>query len=305
MEASSRKPSERSERPVHKAHRQTRAARVRRWNGRNLGPAKGDSLAVEEPLEIRVDTRPVAISMRTPGHDEELAAGFLVGEGVLARRTDLRDIRLYVRNADGNVLDVFLADDTACDLATLSRNVLGSSSCGLCGAASIAAIRRKFPPVRGRFKVTAEVLSSLPGKLAEGQAGFASTGGLHAAALFTESGELLAIREDIGRHNAVDKIVGRGFLDGRLPLDNSILMVSGRVSFEIVQKALAAGIAFVAAVSAPSSLAVEFARESGMTLAGFVREGRFNVYSGGSRISAEKRRSVVKRNRSANGRAFR
>lgn len=284
---------------------QTKAVKIRRWSGRRFAAVAGDYLAVEEPLEIRVDTRPVAVSMRTPGHDEELAAGFLVGEGLFGKRSDLREIKSYSRNANGNVLDVFLGDGVTCDLGSLSRHVFGSSSCGLCGAASIAAIRKKFPAVKGRFTLAAETLAALPEKLRAGQAAFASTGGLHAAGLFNPAGELLMIREDIGRHNAVDKVVGRAFLDGLLPLDAHILMVSGRVSFEIVQKALGAGIAFVAAVSAPSSLAVEFARKSGMTLAAFVREGRFNVYSGGLRVSPGNRRPIVKRNRSATGRAFR
>jgi FdhD protein len=260
--------------------------RIRRWTGRGMGSAVLDSVAKEEPLEIRVETRAVSVTMRTPGHDEELTAGFLVSEGLLSRREDLREIRAYPRNDDGNVMDVFLADGVACDFASLTRHVFASSSCGLCGTASIAAIRKKFPLVKDRFRIPAGLLASLPERLREGQTVFAQTGGLHAAGLFDSDGRLLVLREDVGRHNAVDKVIGRAFLDSRLPLCRSVLLVSGRVSFEIVQKALAAGIPFIAAVSAPTSLAVEFARKSGQTLVGFLRDGRFNAYSGLARIGA-------------------
>lgn len=262
-----------------------RRAPIHRWDrGSWDGPVE-DSLAAEEPLEIRVETRAVSVTLRTPGHDDELAAGFLVSEGLLRSPADLRAIRPYPRNEAGNVIDVFLAESVTCDFASLTRHVFASSSCGLCGAASIDAIRRRFPPVTDGFRVAPEVLLGLPSRLREAQAGFAASGGLHAAALFGPDGGLWVVREDIGRHNAVDKVIGRRFLDGAFPVGPSILMVSGRVSFEIVQKALAAGIPWVAAVSAPSSLAVEFANQSGQTLVGFLRDGRFNVYAGGARIA--------------------
>jgi len=244
-----------------------------------------DRLAAEEPLEIRVETRPVSVTMRTPGHDDELAAGFLLTEGILHRRADVRAIAPGPRNRHGNVVDVFLAPEVPLDHARLTRHVFASSSCGLCGKATIAAVRAQFPPARAHFTVAADALRTLPAKLRAAQDAFAATGGLHAAGLFTAAGALLHLREDVGRHNAVDKVLGRAFLDGALPLDRHVLLVSGRASFEIAQKALAAGVAVVAAVSAPSSLAVEFARAGGQTLVGFLREGRFNVYAGAARIA--------------------
>lgn len=257
--------------------------RIVRWEeGRARGAA--DTLAAEEPLELRVDTRSLAVVMRTPGHDEELAAGFLLTEGLIRRRADVRAIEANRRNRRGNIMDVFLAPDVPLDFARLTRHVFAASSCGLCGAASIAAVRRQFPAVRADFRVAPETLLALPERMRAAQTAFAATGGLHAAALYTAAGELVCLREDIGRHNALDKMLGRGLLDDALPLDRHVLLVSGRVSFEIVQKALAGGLAFVAAVGAPSSLAVDFARQNGQTLVGFLREGRFNVYSGGGRL---------------------
>jgi FdhD protein len=243
----------------------TRSTSVRRWIHGRWEAAEADVVAAEEPLEIRVDTRSVSVTLRTPGHDDELAAGFLVSEGLLRSRSDLRAIRHYPRNASGNVVDVFLDEAVTFDFASLTRHVFASSSCGLCGTASIEALHRGFPPVTRSFRVTPEVLLSLPGRLRAAQAGFSVSGGLHGAALFSPDGDLWVAREDVGRHNAVDKVIGRRF-------------------FEIVQKALAAGIAVIAAVSAPSSLAVEFAERSGQTLVGFLREGRFNVYAGSERI---------------------
>lgn len=261
-----------------------RPASVQRWIHGRWESVAADAVAAEEPLEIRVDTRSVSVTLRTPGHDDELAAGFLVSEGLLRSRSDLRAIRPYPRNDSGNVVDVFLEESVTCDFASLTRHVFASSSCGLCGTATIDALRREFPPVIHSFQVTPEVLLSLPGRLRAAQAGFSASGGLHAAALFAPDGRLWVAREDVGRHNAVDKVIGRRFLDGQVPSGPSVLMVSGRVSFEIVQKALAAGIGFIAAVSAPSSLAVEFAGRSGQTLVGFLREERFNVYAGAERI---------------------
>jgi len=244
-------------------------------------------VAVEEPLELRVDTRPIAVIMRTPGHDEELAAGFLVSEGLLRRRADLRAFRHDPRNPGANVLDVFLDPGVVLDLAQLTRHVFASSSCGLCGKATIASVRRRFSRLHSRFRISPSRLLALPEAMRAGQETFDTTGGLHAAALIAPDGSLAALREDIGRHNAVDKVIGRAFLDGTCPLGEHGLLVSGRASFEIVQKALSAGIGFVAAVSAPSSLAVDFARSAGMTLVGFLRPGRFNVYTGDERIQAD------------------
>jgi FdhD protein len=243
-----------------------------------------DELAAEEPLEIQVDTRSICVTMRTPGHDAELAAGFLLTEGLITDRKQIRKIQQHPRNEFGNLLNVFLAPDVAVDFGQLTRHVFASSSCGLCGKTSIQALHRRFKPVNSKWSVRAKVLLDLPGQLRQGQEGFARTGGLHAAAVFTRQGQLVILREDIGRHNAVDKVLGYGLLKGLLPFDRHILMVSGRASFEIVQKALAAQVAVVAAVSAPSSLAVQLARESRQTLAGFIRDRRMNIYAGAERI---------------------
>lgn len=247
--------------------------------------SRDDVLAVEEPLEIRVGGRSVAVVMRTPGHDRELAAGFLVTEGLIRRRDEVVDM-IYCGDGktapNENVLDVLLAPRVEVDFARLSRNVFTSSSCGICSKASIAAVRAQFPAIdaaRGA-RVTAATLAKLPEKLRAAQAGFAATGGLHASALFDRRGELVVAREDVGRHNALDKVIGHAFFTEKLPLSASVLLVSGRVSFEIGQKALAAGIPCVAAISAPTSAAVELARESGQTLVGFLRAGRMNVYAG-------------------------
>ncbi|MFE2555730.1 formate dehydrogenase accessory sulfurtransferase FdhD [Streptomyces sp. NPDC059352] len=252
-----------------------------------------DTLVAEEPLEIRLNGRPIAITMRTPGDDFALAAGFLVSEGVLAAAADVRNI-VYCAGAteDGrntyNVVDVQLAPDVVVPDITLERNVYTTSSCGLCGKASLDAVRTtaRFPiadtpPVR----LTPALLSLLPERLRAAQRVFDSTGGLHAAALFTEDGELLDVREDVGRHNAVDKLVGRALREGLLPLERAVLLVSGRASFELAQKAVMAGIPVLAAVSAPSSLAVDLAAETGLTLVGFLRGAHMNVYAGEHRIA--------------------
>lgn len=261
-----------------------RKVRVRRWEGGADWVSVDDPVTIEEPLELRVNTRSVAVVMRTPGHDEELAVGFLLTEGVVRRREDIVSIRPYARNREGNVLDLYLADSVKVDFQSLTRHVFGASSCGLCGKATVAAVRRQFPPIRERFEVTAERLALLPDAMRAHQAAFAATGGLHAAALFTSDGRMVCSREDVGRHNAVDKVMGHCWLEkGRAPADG-ILVVSGRASFEILQKALAARVALIVAVGAPSSLAVEFARQSGQTLVGFVRANRFNVYAGPDRV---------------------
>lgn len=258
---------------------------ILRWEeGRRPGRVQ-DELAAEEPLEIRVDHRRLVVTMRTPGHDAELAAGFLVSEGLIKRREQIARIAAYPRNADQNVIGVYLADGVRIDFTGLARHGFVSSSCGLCGKTSIAAVRRRFAPIRTRVRVAAAMLLQLPEKLRGGQTTFARTGGLHAAGVFDLEGNLIVLREDIGRHNAVDKVLGYGFLNELLPYDRHILAVSGRASFEILQKSLAARLPIILAVSAPSSLAVEFARASRQTLAGFVRGRRMNVYAGAGRVS--------------------
>ena len=254
--------------------------------------SRPDTLVAEEPLEIRLNGRPLAITMRTPGDDFALAAGFLVSEGVLARAEEVANI-VYCAGAtaDGsntyNVVDVQLAPGVPVPDISLERNVYTTSSCGLCGKASLDAVRTTArwpiadtPPIR----VTPALLSALPDQLRAAQRVFDRTGGLHAAALFSPGGELLDLREDVGRHNAVDKLIGRALQSGRLPLSQSILLVSGRASFELAQKAVMAGIPLLAAVSAPSSLAVDLAAETGLTLMGFLRGASMNVYTGEQRI---------------------
>lgn len=252
-----------------------------------------DEVAPEEPLEIRVNGEPVSITMRTPGDDAELALGFLLSEGLIRARRDVAAVGVAPgrtpARAEGasagscNVIDVTLAPGVALDLAQLTRHVFASSSCGLCGKASIDAVHRHFPPLDARPTVDAAALLSLPDRLRAAQTGFARSGGLHAAGVFDLEGNLVALREDVGRHNAVDKVLGYALDRALLPLERHILMVSGRASFEIVQKALAGRLPVVAAVSAPSTLAVEFAEQSGQVLVGFLREGRMNVYAGADR----------------------
>jgi FdhD protein len=263
-----------------------RSKLITRVDGARNFSRETDQLAVEEPLEIRVGGRSIAVVMRTPGHDRELVAGFLVTEGLLHRRDDLLDI---VRCAAGqrpegesaeNVLDVLLAPTAGVDLGRLTRHVFTSSSCGVCSKASIEAVRAQFPPVAVALTPRRDVLAGLPKTLAAAQEAFAASGGLHASALFDREGRLELVREDVGRHNALDKVIGQAFLADGLPLNERILLVSGRVSFELMQKALAAGIACVAAISAPTSAAVEFAAASGQTLIGFLRGDRMNVYAG-------------------------
>src|SRR5689334_17223183 len=247
---------------------------------------KADTIVREEPLEIRVRGRSVVVTMRTPGHDRDLAAGFFFTEGIVRQRTDVIEIAPCLQgNRANNVVNVLLADSLEVDFASLTRHVFASSSCGLCGKASIDEIHKRFPPVAGKTKVWSSVLAGLPHKMRARQETFDSTGGLHAAAIFDFKGNLLVAREDIGRHNAVDKVIGWSFLQNRFPLDAHVLLVSGRASFEIVQKALAARIPVVCAISAPSSLAVEFARESGQSLVGFLRGKTLNVYSRPERVA--------------------
>ena len=235
-----------------------------------------DELTIEEPLEIRIGRKTIAITMCTPGHDEELAAGFFFSEGIVRDPGDIADLSL---RTDNRVV-VELANGLKAKLKTAQRFGTISSSCGLCGKTRIEAIRQNFPAIRATaLRIDIETLLSLPEKLRDAQSDFAHTGGIHAAGIFDVNGELKIAREDIGRHNAVDKAIGRAFLDRLVPLDSHVLLVSGRASFEIIQKTLAAGIPIVAAVSAPSSLAVEFARDSNQTLIGFLRPPSFNIYS--------------------------
>jgi FdhD protein len=255
---------------------------VRYENGRSVGES-ADVLAREEPLEIRVEGRTIAVTMRTPGHDRELAAGFLLSEGVIKSARDLFDVTSCV-SEDGNAVDVALAHPSAVDLSKLSRHVLTSSSCGLCGRTAIESALKRHRPLRDNICVPAGMLLSLPRRLGRGQKTFRATGGLHACAVFDSAGALLALREDVGRHNAFDKLLGFALLERRLPLRSHIALLSGRASFEMVQKAYTAGIPVVAAISAPSSLAVELARRSGQTLIGFLRGRTMNVYAGEGRI---------------------
>ncbi|GAA1832029.1 formate dehydrogenase accessory sulfurtransferase FdhD [Pseudonocardia ailaonensis] len=249
-----------------------------------------DSLAVEEPLELRIDGRPLSVTMRTPGHDVELAHGFLLTEGVIGAASDLATAR-YCDSVDAegrntyNVLDVGLAQGVEPPDVSLERNFYTTSSCGVCGKASLDAVRLKSRFAPSGDPVAWEVLRTLPGRLREAQKVFAATGGLHAAGLFEADGTPIVVREDVGRHNAVDKVLGHALLGGRVPAAGTVLQVSGRASFELVQKAVMAGVPVLAAVSAPSSLAVELADEAGLTLIGFLREGAGNVYTHPERVS--------------------
>ncbi len=243
-----------------------------------------DELTIEEPLEIQIGGKTLATTMRTPGHDDELAAGFLVSEAIVRDRSAIAGIS---RNGDNRVI-VDLAGDVKLKLNATQRFGTISSSCGLCGKTSIDAIRQSFPAIElTDVRIDTKTLLSLPEKLRKAQSDFSRTGGIHAAGVFDSSGELKIVREDIGRHNAVDKVIGRAFLDRLLPLNRHVLLVSGRASFEIVQKALGAGVPIVAAVSAPSTLAAEFARESNQTLIGFLRPPSFNIYSHIERVILE------------------
>src|SRR5438270_657648 len=245
-----------------------------------------DDLTIEEPLEIRIGRKTVATTMRTPGHDEELAAGFLLSEGIVrpSEKIDKFSRSPGTRNRE-NMITVTLAEGVKANLNSAQRFGTISSSCGLCGKESIAAMRQNFPPIgSAAFRIGIQMLVSLPDLLRKQQSDFVRTGGIHAAGIFDAKGSALVVREDIGRHNAVDKAVGRAFLDRKLPLTANVLLVSGRASFEIMQKALAAGIPIVASVSAPSSMAMEFARENNQTLIAFLRPPSFNIYSHVERV---------------------
>ncbi len=240
------------------------------------GETEPDEIAVEEPLEIRVDGRPIAVTMRTPGHDEELSVGFLRSEGIAAVSAH------PAADLAANVIDVEVEGHV--DFDRLTRNFYTSSSCGVCGKGALEAVAVEAPRVESELVVSSELVAVLPDRLREAQPAFAATGGLHATGLFSSEGELLVVREDVGRHNALDKVVGWAFGEGLLPLSDNVLCVSGRLSFELVQKAAVAGCPVVVAVGAPSTLAVDLARDRGVTLCGFVRGGRVNVYSEPQRI---------------------
>jgi FdhD protein len=256
-----------------------------------------DTLATEEPMEMRLISggarQTVAVTMRTPGADFELAAGFLYGEGIVSSPEDIKKIS-YCVDADldaeqrYNIVNVELQGGGDYDLRPLERHFYTTSACGVCGKASLEQLElRDCPVIPPGPKVATETIYSLPGKLREAQGLFEATGGLHAAALFDAEGNLVALKEDVGRHNATDKLIGWALLEGRIPLSDHIVMVSGRSSFEIMQKCLAAGVPIVCAISAPSSLAVDVARQFNMTLIGFLRGNRFNVYAGSERIRPE------------------
>jgi FdhD protein len=254
----------------------------------SLSAPSSDEVSVEEPLEIRVTEggggtpKPVAVTMRTPGDDGDLAAGFLFTEGIITGAGDLEE----VRQAGANAVEARLRSGVAVDAAKLDRHSFVSSSCGACGKRTIAAVRvaSRHPIAPGRPRLKSEVIHDLPRALRASQSGFARTGGIHASGLFDADGRLLGLREDVGRHNALDKLIGAELLARHIPLSDRLVLVSGRVSFELVQKAAIAGVPVIAAVGAPSSLAVDLARECGMTLIGFVRDARFNVYSDSGRI---------------------
>ena len=241
------------------------------------GGEAGDLVAVEAPLELRIGGEPVAVTMRTPGHDEELALGFAVTEGLRPAGARMPD------DLASNTVEI---DAPGFDLGRVQRSFYTSSSCGVCGKGALEAVAVEAPHVKSDLRVPAALVATLPDRLREAQAAFEATGGLHATGLFSSEGELLCVREDVGRHNALDKVVGRAFLDGLLPLSRSILCVSGRLSFELVQKAAVAGCPLLVAVGAPSSLAVELAADRGLTLCGFVRGGSFNIYTEPWRIRA-------------------
>jgi FdhD protein len=266
-------------------------ATVERFDGM-LSTSVADTLAVEEPLEIRLGyfnagehaVKSISVTMRTPGSDPELAVGFLVTEGVVR---DAADIRSVASPARGNIIQVNLAQQVPVSMANLERNFYTTSSCGICGKASLLALRTVCPPrARNGFSIGAAMLYRLPHRLREIQGVFQRTGGLHAAALFDADGQLDTMREDVGRHNAVDKVIGAAVLADRLPLRDRVLLLSGRASFELLQKALMGGLPMVASVGAPSSLAVQVAREFDITLVGFLRDDHFNIYHGAHRIRA-------------------
>ncbi len=278
----------------------TTEARIWRVERGSAEPVQ-DRVATEEPLEIRLlwegGERTVAVTMRTPGHDEELAAGFLYAEGVVDQPGRILAVRHRPdeEGPDPNIVEVHLGGGPDPELATLERHFFSSSACGVCGKAGLAALQiRATEALPAGPEIAPELIATLPAKLREAQGLFDATGGLHAAALFDSAGGLLDLREDVGRHNALDKLLGRAFLDGRLPLHGHLVLVSGRTSYEILQKSLVAGVPVVCAVSAPSSLAVDLAERFGITLIGFLRGDRFNIYAGAERITGVAPRRAIR-----------
>ncbi len=265
-------------------HAQSRSESVLRYVVGEALASRPDEIAAEEPLEIRIEGHSVAVVMRTPGHDRELAAGFLVTENLVRGAGDIFDITQCGSTMDDSVINVTLRNPQAFDPGKLTRHVFSSSSCGVCSKATIDAVRQSFAAITNGLALCAETLLQMPDLLRPQQETFERTGGLHACALFDLDGKLQAVREDVGRHNALDKLIGHALLTQQLPLRSHVLLLSGRVSFEMMQKALAAGIPIVAAISAPTTLAVEFARESNQTLVGFLRGDTMNIYAGAERV---------------------
>ena len=259
--------------------------RIWRWQVGRAPQEIADNLACEQPLEIRVGGKAISVTMRTPGYDVELAAGFLLSEAIIRDAEDIDCIEACTRQSNENIVNVFPAPHVSVDWEKLSRHVFASSSCGLCGKTSIQAVHNHFEPIQSDVKINAATILAMPGQMHAAQNNFRKTGGIHAAALFDLQGKLLVLREDVGRHNAVDKVLGYALLHDMLPLDEHVLLVSGRASFEIMQKALAGRIPLVAAISAPSDLAVQFAIDSKQTLVGFLRDKRMNIYSNRHRIT--------------------
>lgn len=250
------------------------ACEIIRWSERKESPIK-DIIAVEEPLQVVVDGRPLAVLMRTPGDDEILVIGFLLTEGIIETISQVRSIDLEARD---NHAMVFLSDDHECDWERLTRHLFSASSCGLCGKATVDAILQSHPPIGQKPEFNPVVIQSAPDTMRGAQSNFESTGGIHASGIFSQDGKLLILREDIGRHNALDKVIGEGLIKG-IDFTHCFLLVSGRISFELMQKAIAARIPLVAGISAPSSLAVSFAKTSNQTLIGFLRPPHMNYYT--------------------------
>jgi FdhD protein len=264
----------------------TREVIIHRFvEGITSGPCP-DEVVIEEPLEIRIEGVPIAVTMRTPGQDEELAAGWLLSEGIAGSASDIAAL-VPKPGGDGQraaMVDVMLREPSRFDAARHQRSLLTNASCGLCGAATVDQVLRDLPRVTSLFQIVADSLLKMPALLSAEQSAFRRTGGVHACGLFDAGGQLLALREDVGRHNALDKLLGRALLDGLLPLSQHVVFLSGRVSFEMMQKALAAGVPVVAAIGAPSSLAIELAAKSGQALMAFIRGGKMNVYAGMERL---------------------
>lgn len=263
-----------------------REVTIHRFAVGELQEPRTDEVIIEEPLEIRIEGSAVAIAMRTPGQDEELAAGWLLSEGLVTSAAEIAAI-VPKPGGDGQraaMVDVMLRDPSQFDAARHRRSLLTNASCGLCGAATVDQVLRDFPPVNSPFQIAPDLLLQMPALLTAEQGAFRRTGGVHACGLFDGAGNLLALREDVGRHNALDKLLGRALLDGLLPLSQHVVFLSGRVSFEMMQKALAAGVPVVAAIGAPSSLAIDLAAKSAQSLVAFIRGGTMNVYAGIERL---------------------